>query len=681
MIVFRKHSYTHFKLIFGYSFFLLILQILLILPILPILHCTKLDLGFEEDQENAVINLNYTQLYTIPASFLIAKVNEIRNERGLPPSINDLVNPNPGLNFSSSPVYDVTVYSLTYPVTYPEIGNQSSETYIQSALFLLPSVGSIDPQKLTTSGWATLKGRPYNNIGTGSEGFPLLYRTHGTIFHNKGVPTACNLLNFSNMCEAHVALFEAAQGFAVVMPDYLGFGVSANQRPIHPFIAPEYYQYEAETLLNFITKSGKFADTVGLKIKTRKSDGKQFLFLAGYSEGGFATLAIQKYLENSGNDYPYLVTASAPGAAPADLALTAQKVYGRDFYAIPSFFAYVYFAYKDIYNWNFDNTDFFRTGPNIDLPNVNYGDAGYGAIVSKIYDSREVSRRISDPNNWYKANLSNAKPGDLTPITQITKDEVSSLFVQVKNATINKAGFDSYNVWQSVSPDPNNSFIEIYNKLVKNSVHTGWTAKADTRIYHCALDAIIPGITLVNDGGYLMSAITKVLKSQYGIDVPVGYPIPGGSPLPDTKKVMYELGLSKILIIFKSAPELLKNNLKNIFGSTFPISNTTQAFSNLNPQSGPLKVLPITYKNLVNDPNGALLPLTIPYRKAGKVYKVIAKPIDFSFNVDLKHISESSVKVDYGDSTLDAGNINNVGHSSCNLIGSALPWFVTYLNR
>ena len=398
--------------------------------------------GFQKNYSN-IITFENKELIT--AQSIRKKIEDLRVKKNLPSSIQDLTNQN------IPPRYDVLVYKIIYPVTYPKIGQQKAKTYTQSALILVPTLNNTNADKENT-GWAQ-KNNPYNNIGEGP--FPLLYRSHDLIFNNDDAPTVCDYKSNTKLCEAQLGILEAAQGFIVVMPDYLGFGESKDAT-LHPFLYPDYYQYEAETLLNIISNPGineqnrQLVQSLKLNIKKRKTDNKQFLFLGGNSEGGFATLAIQKYLENSGVDYPYFIAASAPISPPANLNLTMQRILGRDFYKNPAFLLNLYFTYKNINNWDYKNEDLFYNGENYNNKFVNYGDEGFLEISSKNKNRNEINQSISDPNFYYNTPpnpyedgriINNPGKGDIIPITSILKPNFTDLWVNTNEAKKKHCGF------------------------------------------------------------------------------------------------------------------------------------------------------------------------------------------------------------------------------------------------
>ncbi len=73
------------------------------------------------------------------------------------------------------------------------------------------------------------------------------------------------------------------------------------------------------------------------------------LFLTGYSEGGYATLATQRLMEQ-GLSAEFPVTASEPGDGPYDLTGTAAHVVALSNQVEPAFTAFFLKAYDSLYN-------------------------------------------------------------------------------------------------------------------------------------------------------------------------------------------------------------------------------------------------------------------------------------------------------------------------------------------
>ena len=588
------------------------------------------------------------------------------------------------------PRYDVIIYKINYQVAYPKIGKLNATKYIQSALLLVPTLNkaNVDNSNLGWS-WEFNNKRIYNNIGEGP--FPLLYRSHSMILNNIEAPTVCDYNSTTTYCEAQLGILEASQGFIVIMPDYLGFGASATTAT-HPFLYPDYYQIEAETLINLVANSDNRAtSTLGiaslkLNIKKRAVDNKQFLFLTGNSEGGFATLAIQKYFENSKIDYPFFLTASAPVAPPADLNLTVNMILARDYYINPALFMNLYFTYKNIYKWDFKNKDLFYEGYNINRVKVNYGNVASQNILRKNKSNAELNQLITDPNkhfsppeNQYKSDAVR-QWGELVPMTTILKPSLTNLWIAIEGLLTQNSGYVQYAIRRIVAPNLDDPYIDIYNKFKEKSLHTDWKAKTDTRIYQCQSDLEIPGFSIINDGGDSINKIVKRYEEENNISIPLGTPIPSGLPMPDIGKYLQSSGFK--WWNSKLAQNYLKDYFTKFINSydDIPASNTTELYANLNLNNNPvdgLNVLPVSYLKIENSPYGNIFPLRKTYSKEGaQVY--------FDLNTlvyDIMGLKDHIINFSLGNSTLDMQNDNYTHNNRCPLIGAALPWFVTYLNN
>ena len=595
------------------------------------------------------------------------------------------------INDKIPPRYDVLVYKINYQVAYPKIGKLRATKYIQSALLLVPTLNKANVDN-SNIGWALANKSKsdYNNIGEGP--FPLLYRSHSMILNNNEAPTVCDYNSKTTYCEAQLGILEASQGFIVIMPDYLGFGASAKTAT-HPFLYPDYYQIEAETLINLVSNSINRATSsfniasLKLNIKKRIKDNKQFLFLTGNSEGGFATLAIQKYFETSNKDYPFFLTASAPVAPPADLNLTVNRILARDYYINPALFMNLYFTYKNIYKWDFKNEDLFYEGKNFINEKVNYGNEASQNIFTKDISNERFNQLISDPNNYYsrpenEITSEAVRPypilGELVPMTTILKPSLTNLWIAIDGSLAQKSGYVEYAIRRSITPSLQNPYIEIYNKFKEKSLHTDWKANTDTRVYQCQTDLEIPGFSIINDGGNSMNKIVKRYEIENNISIPFGTPIPSGLPILNIEKYL-ETG---IFDWWKNAEP--QNYFKSYFTkfinsyNVIPTSNTTELYTNLNnnPLDG-LKVLPVSYLKIENNPNGNIFPLPNTYTNKGA-------QIIFDFYTIMLKVSgvyKYYIKFDLRNSTLDMQNDDYAHNNRCPLIGAALPWFVTYLNN
>lgn len=137
---------------------------------------------------------------------------------------------------------------------------------------------------------------------TGKGPFSLVSYQHGTTFGKDEVPSRNNEEIFvAGGCYA-------SQGWAVVAADYLGYG---DSNTFHPYL---HVQTEATAAADLLRAAKQAAKQLGIEFSDQ-------LFLAGYSQGGGATMALHRFLEHE-RAHEIKVTASAPMAGPYDLEKT-----------------------------------------------------------------------------------------------------------------------------------------------------------------------------------------------------------------------------------------------------------------------------------------------------------------------------------------------------------------------
>jgi pimeloyl-ACP methyl ester carboxylesterase len=127
----------------------------------------------------------------------------------------------------------------------------------------------------------------------------------------------------------------ASMGYIVVIPDYPGFGESADIP--HPYLIAEPTVRSIVDMLYAVEE-----------ISPDKLSGSSFsdeLYLIGYSQGGWATLALHKAIEQ---DYSadFDLKGSVCGAGPYNLTLLFQEMTGAASYPMPVYIGYIINAYS-----------------------------------------------------------------------------------------------------------------------------------------------------------------------------------------------------------------------------------------------------------------------------------------------------------------------------------------------
>ena len=139
---------------------------------------------------------------------------------------------------------------------------------------------------------------------------PVLSYQHATTFHDDQAP--------SNKVEAvEPPLVLASLGYIVVAADYVGFGAAKGQ--VHPYLI-------AAPTANAVVNMLQATDT--WRARSGVADNGQ-LFLAGYSEGGYATMAAHRAIQLANGALATRVKAAVPGAGPYDVVETLDAQLDR----------------------------------------------------------------------------------------------------------------------------------------------------------------------------------------------------------------------------------------------------------------------------------------------------------------------------------------------------------------
>jgi hypothetical protein len=195
--------------------------------------------------------------------------------------------------------HDVNTYRITYKTTF------KGDEITASGLIVLPftkeSVGMVSVQ-------------------------------HGTIVQQQEAPSA----QAPGSLDLIVYAAMASSGFITIVPDMIGFGASENI--FHPY-------YVEEPIAKAIIDNVRAAEN--LAADNDISFNKK-LFLVGYSEGGYATMAAHKAIEAQPLEGIDLV-ASFPAAGGYDIEAMQHYVFGLDQYPQPYYLAYVGRSYQLYY--------------------------------------------------------------------------------------------------------------------------------------------------------------------------------------------------------------------------------------------------------------------------------------------------------------------------------------------
>lgn len=185
----------------------------------------------------------------------------------------------------TSAKYDVDLYKVEYESVIPEQGNRPTTAY---GLVAIPK--------------------------SGISALPFMTYQHGTVFGKHEVPSYAFLPDdsdrYKNSYETRLAVAQfAGNGYIVISADYFGMGDS---------IEPEGYLVKAshqQACLDLYLAAKEW-------LASEKSIIQTQLFLSGWSQGGYVTMAFLEKLEEIGLP----VDAASTAAAPTDLFASFNSV-------------------------------------------------------------------------------------------------------------------------------------------------------------------------------------------------------------------------------------------------------------------------------------------------------------------------------------------------------------------
>lgn len=191
---------------------------------------------------------------------------------------------------------EVDIYDITYYTRWHD-GSQIKA----SGLYMVPvNVNRAMPQVLYHHGTSVAKNR-------------------GGMFFN-GEETLC--------------YFFAADGYCVVMPDYIGLG-RGEKRHLY-----QHADSEGQAAIDLMKACNSLNEKIGVN-----TNGQ--IFITGYSQGGHAAMATHRKLQNEYRGV-YKVTASSPMSGAYDMTGAQRETMFKP-YTQPHYLPYLYESYQEAY--------------------------------------------------------------------------------------------------------------------------------------------------------------------------------------------------------------------------------------------------------------------------------------------------------------------------------------------
>lgn len=137
---------------------------------------------------------------------------------------------------------------------------------------------------------------------------PMISFQHGTIKNDKSAPS------YFSLDDHFIFVVFSSSGYIIVLPDYLGYGSSNHLS--HPYEHGRSLATASRDMLRAVREFDKLE---------KKFQANEKLFLTGYSEGGYATMALFKLLEEQHAD-EFKATAVTTGAGAYNKSLFAKHI-------------------------------------------------------------------------------------------------------------------------------------------------------------------------------------------------------------------------------------------------------------------------------------------------------------------------------------------------------------------
>jgi len=285
---------------------------------------------------------------------------------------------------------------------------------------------------------------------------PVVVYLHGTQVYGQCAPSRFNanplaVLSspdpvgaLTSYVECIVGALVASTGYIVVMPDYAGFG---DSEAMHPYM---------HASLGLSARDA-FAAARTMLTGAVRPNGK--VFLTGYSEGGYATLAAARAFQQAG--LPVSGIVPCDGAYDLSGTMLDQMLSGLPV-KVPSYLLYVSSGYK----------------------------ASYGALLDYYVFLRPLYGNLLTQQNPFDGDHTNADI-DALGLPSIPADMM-----------LGSPGYPPAAL-QPGGP--------VYNLLAVNNGYSGWVPLSPLVFIHCPVDDVVPYANAVVARNYLVAAAQAYL--------------------------------------------------------------------------------------------------------------------------------------------------------------------------
>ena len=317
-------------------------------------------------------------------------------------------------DIASHATYDVQVHRMRYPST----GADGSQVML-SGLIILPRGAT-----------GTLPAVPIMMYQHATE-------TSSALAPSRFLSAGAAPLDYP---EVLFAMVMAMTGYGVALPDYEGLGINTNTQP---FVHAKTLAVQVVDMLR-ATRDSLGGSVIGLKPPCTWN-GK--LFLMGYSEGGFVTLAATRELQQNASA-EFTVTAAAPLSGPHDLSGTMRGVILSDTpFKAPYYLPFLLTSYFSVYKDPALNPGYTMLAP-------------FNTTLPPLFDGASTGEAIN-----IAMGMSYDPVSLIAPRSILTSQFISDL---------------------------GSTSSAVYGYLLENDTYRGWAPSVPVRLVHNPDDDLVP---------------------------------------------------------------------------------------------------------------------------------------------------------------------------------------------
>lgn len=223
--------------------------------------------------------------------------------------------------------------------------------------------------------------------------FPICVYNHGTLSKKSEAPS--NLFG----AESFIGMSLASTGYVSIMPDYLGLGDGAG---LHPY---QHAKTEAYSNIYMLKALKEYCASNNINLSNQ-------LFLMGYSQGGHASMATQRMIEQNYNT-EFTVSACAPMSGAYDMSgIMLDVLVGNNPTSTPASFPYIVLSWNPIYHGYTNISNVFKAPYDSLMPQLFDGNHSFGSIhpllpsiVRNMFDSTYLYNFLNNPSDPFRLGL------------------------------------------------------------------------------------------------------------------------------------------------------------------------------------------------------------------------------------------------------------------------------------